>query len=92
MNNQGKTALLKEKIVLKTVLNTITFIIYSLECWKFGFQFFICERKHVPRLTPQITGGLTSPHPPTPSLLLLPNNQAIIFLINKLLTSLRSIM
>ena len=40
MNNQGKTALLKEKIVLKTVLNTITFIIYSLECWKFGFQFF----------------------------------------------------
>ena len=35
MNNEGKTALLKEKIVLKTVLNTITFIIYSLECRKF---------------------------------------------------------
>ena len=38
MNNEGKTALLKEKIVLKAVLNTITFIIYSLECRKFGFQ------------------------------------------------------
>ena len=32
MNNEGKTALLIEKIIIKTVLNTITFIIYSLEC------------------------------------------------------------
>ena len=32
MNNEGKTALLIEKIVIKTVLNTTTFIIYSLEC------------------------------------------------------------
>ena len=53
MNNEGKTALVIEKIVMKTVLNTIPFIIYSfIECWKFGFQFFFCERKHVLRLTP----------------------------------------
>ena len=32
MNNEGKTALLVEKVIIKTVLNTITFIIYSLEC------------------------------------------------------------
>ena len=32
MNNEGKTALLIEKIIIETVLNTITFIIYSIEC------------------------------------------------------------
>ena len=63
MNNQGKTALLKEKIVLKTVLNTITFIIYSLECWKFGFQFFFVNENMFRDWPPKLLEDL---HPPTP--------------------------
>ena len=59
---------------MKTALNTNITLFNPQNAGNFGSEnlfFNFCERKHVPRLTPLITGDLTSP-----SLLPLSNSQA----------------